>query len=182
MQSLGEATGLFRPRPEHLALTSLAVLYGDFSRLFLGAAPHGKHVFQTQSGHSIHVSDHNFFHLVKLSHCTRGCRFGIAVDLPSILGQDVGFGDYTVDKWRARALPTALDTVTDPDEVFEGLRAEGSATHCFWKWYGGGPSPYTVFLTKRKKGHFIPVTSFNLDGGRLKKLSRNATVIWKKVA
>jgi hypothetical protein len=171
-----------RPRPSHLALVSLATLYSDFAKLFLGGTFQREYVFETSCGHTVQAFDHNFFHLVKLSHLERGPKFKINVEHDLILQHVDGFGQYSVDRWRARALPTAFDVLNDPDCVVEGLKADGSATHCFSKWYGGGPSPYTVTLVKKVKGYFVPVTSYAINEKRLAKICSAGIEVWKREA
>lgn len=177
--TIGEMCRLVRPRPKHLVLASLATLYGDFANIFLGGKHQREHISETPNGHAIRAFNHNFFHLVKLEHSERGKNLKIDFEHDLILEHVDGFGSYVVDQWRARAIPTAHDTMTDPDEIVQ-CSGSGTATHCFWKWYGGGPSPITVTLMKLQKGYFVPVTSFAVTANRLKKFQNEGDVFWRK--
>jgi hypothetical protein len=178
----GEKKRDVRPRPKHLALTSLARLYQNFADIFLGGKHQREHVFETRTNHTVQAFDHNFFHFVKLDHPERGPKFKIAEEHELMLQHVDGFGQYSVDQWRAKALPTAFDVLNDPDCIVKGMKGESTATHCFLKWYGGGPSPYTVTLVKYQKGYFIPVTSFAVAEKRLRKMCACGVEAWKREA
>ncbi len=183
MVTLGEIAGFNRPRPAHLSLTSVAALYAHFEVEFLGGYGRRSNTVSTGNSHTIKVQDHHFFHLVKMSHSERGTKLNIKDELPHIRALTTGFGDYVVMEERARALPTLRDTLHDPDEVIEGLKVseDKTATHCFWKWYGGGPSPFTIVLVKVHKAAFIPITSFAVSGQKLRKYQEGGKTMWRRL-
>jgi len=178
-------------RPSLLDLTSLAQLYRDFERLFLhGVVADNHRHFVSECGHRCAAFDHNFFHLVKLTHPTRGRpnqagnhKFRAAEEIPLILAQVSGFGQYQVDLYRARSLHAAYATFQWPDAIVERSDLD-NATHVFFREYENPKFPYTVFLTKLEKGHYVPVTSFAVEkrrSGRYLDEGANAVRIWNRL-
>lgn len=177
----GVATAPLQTRPKALELISLAALFQEFSTSFLGGNQE-KHQFTIASGHVVDVFDHNFFHLVKLSHSERGQKFHIRSERPRILAQTVGFGDYAVEQTRAAYLPAAFDTLCDPDQIVEHPELD-TATHVLCKQYhNGGVTPTTIVMVKLQKGVFIPVTSFAVKNRKAKQWCRDGQIIWSRTS
>ena len=65
--TIGELMELLPTRPKHLQLTSLAALYDDFDRLFLGGSSAAECIFQSACGIRAQAFDHNCFHFVNFS-------------------------------------------------------------------------------------------------------------------
>jgi hypothetical protein len=137
------------------------------------------------------VFDHSFFHLVKLSHSTRGTprqdggrKFKAREEIPLILAEQGGFGLYSIDPFRAPYLPAAHQTFLWPEAIVERTDLE-SATHVFYREYSHPKVPFTVTLVKRENDRFVPVTSFACDKRKIRRWRDEvpggvATLIWKK--
>lgn len=180
-----ERLELRQKRPPALSITSLAQLYRDFERLFLRGAETQCDV-RAASGHTIVVYDHNFFHLVKLN---EGNRLHMPDEKPRIRAQTNGFGDYRLAEGgrRAQHLPSAFDTLTNPDGVLRRSDLR-NATHVFYKKYDHGRYPFTVVLMHQNTGPAEnPVltlrTSYPCNkrtGERLCEIRRGvAEIIWR---
>jgi hypothetical protein len=145
------------PRPAALVFSSLAELYSHFESLFLS----GKEVsnqLTSDSGLTLTIFDHNFFHMVKLTRPNRQKLF-MKEQKALLRAQTDGFGEYQYDRQRAIHLPAARQTLEHPDEVYE--EALRSASYVFIKEYSEAPYPFTVVLTAKREGSLIvPVTSF----------------------
>jgi hypothetical protein len=178
--SLGELVRqALRQRPAPLQITSASVLYADFDKIFLGGVGASKNVFQSGSGHRIKVLRHHFFHLVQMTHPLRGDKLQMCNEWPIIQELTTDFGPYVIDECRATSLPSAHQVLVEPDAVLS-LTTPGSATHCFYRFYGGGPSPYTVTLVRAEGSFMLPITSYPTNAAKVRKFSRNGdAIIWQ---
>jgi len=145
-------------RPPALRFQSLAELYKQYEDIFL----HGNevsHQFISDCGLTITVFDHNFFHIVKLTHPDRPKLF-MKDEKALLRAQTEGFGVYGYDPQRGMHLHTARETLEHPDEVYEDARLT-TASHVFIKCYEEAPYPFTVVLVAARDGNLlVPTTSF----------------------
>ena len=144
-------------RPAPLRFTSLAELYALFEDIFLVENEVSSQLV-SDSGFAMTVFDHNFFHMVKLTH-PRKPKLFMKEEKALLRAHTQGFGEYEFDRQRAIHLPAAKETLEHPDEVYEAeLR---TAAFVFIKEYAEVPYPFTTVLTARREGSLVvPVTSF----------------------
>jgi hypothetical protein len=168
-------------RPAHCHYDSISTLYAVFEQIFL--AEGGR--LQSACGHSILLFDHHFFHLAAIN-ADGGRRLFMAEEKSEIQSTTSGFGKYILSHNGARAnnLPSAKDTMADPDEVWEQNPRAKSATWIYVKEYQSTPYAFTVaFLTVRpSEGNIIvPVSSFPCKRGDAKKWRCGKLVYQKHV-
>lgn len=185
---MGKPKNVVAKRPPRLRLESLAQLYLDFEKLFLGGNER-EYCFRSACGHHSAVFDHNFFHLVKLNHPQRGKhtpngrKFKAREEIPRILELTDGFGDYSIDYERAPFLPAAHATFLWPDRIVQ-RRDLTTATHVFSREYEHPTLPYTVTLVKLENGSYVPVTSFACNRRQINKwvgeVEGTAHILWEK--
>jgi hypothetical protein len=147
------------PRPAPCEFASMAELYFLFERLFLVEGG----VLASRCGHAVLVFDHHFFHLAAVR--KGASRLFMATEKSEILATNVGFGQYLLDHGgsRARNLPSAKETMLDPDEVWEDNPKALNARWVYVKEFDSSPYPYTVTLLGERPeegGIVVPVSSF----------------------
>lgn len=101
---------------------------------------------------------------------------------PRIRSQLNGYGLYEIDTYRARNLPSALDTLLHPHHVYE-LVDPKMAHLGFIKHYEDKPYPFTLVLVGNSKsdGCLVPVTSFPAKRNRARNLlARAKRVLWSR--
>ena len=130
------ARGLTARRPNSLVFNSLAELYEQYETLFLQGHDYHQQL-TSRCGLRVTAFDRCFLHLVKLSR--GGCvKFNIQEEKLRIRRERTGYGPYTIDEKRARQLPSVLDTLLKPHQVFE-LKDPQTADLGFLKHYGDPP-------------------------------------------
>ncbi|MFQ5663901.1 MAG: PBECR2 nuclease fold domain-containing protein [Terriglobia bacterium] len=154
------------PRPPKLNFSSLGELYAHFETIFL-VGNEIRSEIASDSGLTITVFDHNFFHMVKLRHPSKDKLF-MKEEKDLLRAQTVGFGSYEYDPQRAVHLLAVKETLEHPDEVYEvELR---TASYIFIKIYEELPYPFTVVLVARRdRSLVVPVTSFTCRRRDVKK-------------
>ena len=102
-------------RPDRLVFDSLAQLFELYEGLFLQGHEY-RGTLNSSCGLEVTAFDRCFPHLVKLTRHGQqaGVPFNIQEEKPRIRSQLNGFGPYGLDEYRARHLPSALDTLLDP--------------------------------------------------------------------
>lgn len=148
-------------RPQLLTCTCLAEMFGHFERLFLGADGLQRN-HESRCGLCVTAIDHNFFHMVKMSGPQGESLFMLA-EKEKIRACREGFSDYRFahNDHRGKYLGSALDTLLDPDEMWEGCQALKSAKYSLVKEYDSKPYPFTVFLVGEREGGLLTlITSF----------------------
>jgi hypothetical protein len=151
----------------------LAELYSQFETIFLGGNEISSRII-SDCGLTITVFDHNFFHIVKLSHPNKSKLF-MREEKQLLRSQTVGFGLYAYDRNRALHLLAARDTIDHPDEVYEVELK--TASHVFLRNYEERPYPFTVVLVARRDGTLlVPVTSFPCRHRDVKKWRRGRLI------
>ena len=157
-------------RPPDINFASVSELYNHFLRIFMSGSPH-LYEFISKCGCKITVLDHHFFHMVKLQ-VTGKQKLFMREEKANIISQIEGFDVYTYDAHRARHLPSAMETLLNPDCVYrtEILRTADSV---FIKEYDSLPYPYTATLVGMREGGLkVPVTAFPVKRKDLKKWIR----------
>ena len=92
-----------------------------------------------------------------------------------------GLGPYSIDKAGARHLPSVLDTLLKPHQVFE-LRDPQTADLGFLKHYGDHPYPFALVLVGWSKSDNcrIPVTGFPVKRNRARAwLKKTRNLLWE---
>lgn len=168
-------------RPPYCEYSSISELYQRFERIFLDDGG----CLNSGCGHSILVFDHHFFHLAAIRTATES-RLFMATEKTVIQETTDSFGKYLIDHGgaRARNLPSAKDSMLDPDEVWEENPRAKSATWVYVKEFNSRPYPFTItFLTIRpEEGNIIvPVSSFPCKRSDSKKW-RAAKCVYQKHA
>ena len=166
-------------RPSPLTFSSLGELYDQYEALFLQGRPFRQDLVSS-CGLRVTAFDRCFLHLVKLSRAGR-VEFNIQEERPSIRAQRAGLGPYSIDSARARHLPSALDTLLKPHQVFE-LRDPQTADLGFLKHYGDRPYPFALILVGWSKSDTcrIPVTGFPVKRNRARAwLKKTRNLLWE---
>ena len=175
----GVARALTATRPSPLVFNSLAELFEQYETLFLQGHDYRQHL-TSRCGLRVTAFDRCFLHLVKLSR--GGCvTFNIQEEKLRIRRELTGYGPYTIDEKRARLLPSVLDTLLKPHQVFE-LKHPQTADLGFLKHYGDPPYPFTLVLIGWSESDdcLIPVTGFPVKRNRAKSwLKRARRLIWQ---
>lgn len=136
-------------------------MLAKFEELFLGAGGAGRN-HDSFCKLTITALEHNFFHMVKMTG-SNGETLFMRDEKEKIQACTQGFGKYRFahNDHRAKYLASALDTLLDPDEVWEGCEAMKSARFSVVKEYDSKPYPFTVFLVGPKESILLtPMTSF----------------------
>ena len=170
-------------RPDRLVFDSLAQLFELYEGLFLQGHEY-RGTLNSSCGLEVTAFDRCFPHLVKLTRHGQqaGVPFNIQEEKPRIRSQLNGFGPYGLDEYRARHLPSALDTLLDPHHVCE-VTAPRTAHLGFLKHYGDRPYPFTFVLVGESKADqcLIPVTGFPAKRNRARSLfARARRVRWSR--
>lgn len=166
-------------RPALLEFCSLAELYLHFETIFLNRNS-TSYEFCSTSGNSITVFDRHFFHLVKLKFPGKEKLF-MPEEKHSILLQTDGFGEYTCDLHRARYLVSAMQTLRDPDWVFDYRRdPPRAADRVYIKEFDSQPYPYTIMLVgPSDPNQLVPITSYTHKRSGMNKYRRGALLYAK---
>ena len=169
-------------RPGRLDFHSLAELYEKYGRLFLQGHDYRQELKST-CGLPVVAFDRCFPHLVGLSRQDQDERvefFNIQEEKPRILQERDDFGPYAIDNYRARNLPSALDTLLKPHYVYE-LATPKTAHLGFLKHYGDKPYPFMIVLvgTSKSDGCLVPVTGFPVSRNQARSRFRRAkALLW----
>jgi hypothetical protein len=153
-------TDFLTTRPELLSFKCLADMYRSFERLFLGAEGSSSRNHVLRCGHTVTALEHNFFHMVKMTG-PEGQHLFMREEKEKILACTENFGAYKFEHndHRAKYLLSALDTMEDPDQIFECDNLK-TAKYSFVKEYKSKPYPFTVFLISTWESLLVPATSF----------------------
>lgn len=170
-------------RPGRLVFRSLAELFEQYEGLFLQGHDY-RHTINSSCGLQVTAFDRCFPHLVQLKRIGQhtAVKFNIQEEKPRIRAQLNGLGPYSIDQYRARNLPSALDTLLEPHHVYE-LADPGTAHLGFLKHYGDKPYPFTLVLVGESKsdGCLVPVTGFPAKRNRGRNLfARAQRVLWSR--
>jgi hypothetical protein len=147
-------------RPDFLEYASVRDLYLAFEGTFLSETGSSAELIST-CGHTIHVFDHHFFHLVKLDDPSKPKPLKMIDEKATILSTTHGFGSYTHEKQRAIYLRSALLTMLEPDEVWDDDRLK-TARWIYIKEFDATPYSFTIMLIgfRGEDERRVPVTSF----------------------
>lgn len=162
------------PRPPPCRYASLCELYEEFDRIFLQSEQ-----VDSTSGQTIRIYDHHFFHMVGIE--VKGQRrLFMAQEKEVILATKEGFGHFEVlyGGSRAKNLPSAYATITEPDEVWEDNPRCTNAKWVYIKQFDSAPYPYTVALItlRQQEKIIVPVSSFPCKKNDIKKWRRGKRV------
>jgi hypothetical protein len=157
-------------RPPDIVFCSLYELYEHFITIFMDGKEN-LHEFISKCGCKITVLDHHFFHMVKLQFPGKEKLF-MRDEKAGIILQNNGFGEYTYDAHRARHLPSAMETLVNPDCVCRPERLK-AADRVFIKKYDSLPYQFTAVLVGIRDGGFkVPVTAFPVKGTDIRRWIR----------
>jgi len=174
-------TGGLPLRPPGGAFTSIAGLYEHFADLFLG----NDGVHESASGHRVFLFDHHFFHLASVR-TERETRLFMPDHKAIIQSTREGFGPYILGHGgsRARNLPSALETIRHPDEVWTGNPKATNSKWTYLKEFDSKPYPFTVtLLTERplEGGIIVPVSCFQCSRSDVKRWRRAIRIYPKHI-
>lgn len=170
-------------RPNPLVFCSLAQLFRQYEDLFLQGHDY-RHTLDSSCGLQVTAFDRCFPHLILLNRRDQDApvKFNMQEEKPRIRSQLNGYGLYEIDTYRARNLPSVLDTLLHPHHVYELVDPQ-TAHLGFLKHYGDKPYPFTLVLVGNSKsdGCLVPVTGFTVKGNQARKrLAHAKRVLWSR--
>jgi len=157
------------PRPSTLDFSSMAELFAMFEEIFL--SQESSDVI-SPVGHRVSIFDHHFFHMASISKEGHVGRLFMRDEKQTIKTTTDGLGPYAIGHGgsRAKHLRAAMDTLRNPDEVWED-NPRAKSRWVYVKEYTSSPYPFSVLLVtdRPEQGLIVPVTGFPCRWSDIKK-------------
>lgn len=155
--------------PSRLNFDSLAELFEKFEQLLLTKG------FQCPRGSSIQITQHHFFHLVKLQ---KGSQTQFTdVEYNPIMATHDGLGEYSIDRSRAERLSWIPEILSEPHEILE-FNEKQTADEIFLREYDKAGSRFRGVLLKREKLGLRIITCMPVPKREAQKLRMRCQKIW----
>jgi hypothetical protein len=158
--------------PESLVFDSIAELYEQFQRLFVG-----KDFRCPSRGIPIIITSRHFFHLTKLKKGWQ-TEFTVEAEEPLIKATTRGLGEYEINEKRAKTLSWIPEILNEPDEIWE-YEIKKTADEVFIREYDKVGSPFRTVLLVREGDHLKPVTCMTVRRTGIKE-HRKGKKLWPK--
>ena len=156
--------------PENLVFTSLADLHEQFQILFIGKQ------FQCPRGIPIVITEHHFFHLVKLQKGSQ-TEFTVETEMPLIRDIKQGFGEYVIDMSRAQRLSWIPEILREPHEIWEYSERK-TADEVVLREYDKSGSAFRAVLLRREQGHLKLITCMPMRRRAVEDLPNKGRKVW----